>query len=134
VTRAAVDETGAAAVAVALGTIDVPGRPQPSPRVRGIVISAGSRPRRRILPQSLQQVAGAAGHLAVWILTGDPAVRFYERRVGSHQRSAVGFYERRVGSHRRPAAGFYERCGWRPVGDLSSGTVLRRQIPGRTVS
>jgi predicted N-acetyltransferase YhbS len=101
VTWVAVDDSGVALGAVALGPSDVPGRPELTPCVWGMVVSPSHRGRGigRLLLQRLERFAAARGYPAVSVLTGPPAV------------------------------GYYERCGWRRTEELPSGTLLRKQIP-----
>lgn len=100
VTWVAVDETGAALGAVALGPSDVPGRPELMPCVWGMVVRADLRGRGigRLLLQRLERFAVDRGHPVVWVLTGPPAV------------------------------GYYERCGWQRAEELAEGTLLRKTI------
>jgi GNAT superfamily N-acetyltransferase len=100
VTWVAVDETGAALGAVALGPSDVPGRPELSPCVWGMVVRADARGRGvgRLLLQRLERFAAGRGDTVVWVATGPPAT------------------------------GYYERCGWAPAEDLAGGTLLRKRI------
>jgi GNAT superfamily N-acetyltransferase len=63
-----------------------------SPSLRGRGIG-------RLLLQRLERFAAARGYPAVSVLTGPPAV------------------------------GYYERCGWQRTEELPSGTLLRKQIP-----
>jgi GNAT superfamily N-acetyltransferase len=69
VTWVAVDETGAALGAVALGTSDVPGRPELTPCVWGMVVRAGLRGRGigRLLLRRLERFAVDRGHPVVWV-------------------------------------------------------------------
>jgi predicted N-acetyltransferase YhbS len=99
VTWVAVDEIGTALGAVALGSSDVPDRPELMPCIWGMVVRADLRRRGigRLLLQRLERFAAAQGYPAVWVLTGAPAV------------------------------GYYERCGWHRAEELPSGTVLRKQ-------
>jgi GNAT superfamily N-acetyltransferase len=101
VTWVAVDDRGAAAGAVALGPSDVPGRPELVPCVWGMVVRPDLRGRgvgRRLL-QRLERFAVDRGDPVVWVLTGPPAV------------------------------GYYERCGWQRAEDLPAGTLLRKALP-----
>lgn len=102
VTWVAVDDMGTALGAVALGTSDVPGRPELVPCVWGMVVRTDFRGRGvgRLLLQRLERFAADRGHMAVWVLTGPPAV------------------------------GYYERCGWRRTQELPEGTLLRKPVPG----
>ena len=96
----AVDGTGAALGAVALGSSDVPGRPELAPCVWGMVVRPDSRGRGigRLLLDRLERFAAGRGHPVVWVLTGPPAV------------------------------GYYERCGWRRAEELPAGTLLRKPV------
>jgi predicted N-acetyltransferase YhbS len=100
VTWVALDDVGAALGAVALGTSDVPGRPELVPCVWGMVVRADVRRRGvgRLLLQELEHFAAGHGYPGVWVLTGPPAV------------------------------GYYERCGWRQVEQLPAGTLLRKPV------
>lgn len=101
VTWVAVDETGAALGAVALGTSDVPGRPELVPCVWGMVVRTDLRRRGigRLLLQWLEHFAVGRGYAAVWVLTGPSAVAYYER------------------------------CGWRRMEERADGTLLRKLMP-----
>jgi predicted N-acetyltransferase YhbS len=101
VTWVAVDDTGTALGAVALGPSDVPSRPELMPCVWGMVVHADRRGRGvgRLLLQRLERFAVGRGYPAVWVATGPPAV------------------------------GYYERCGWQRTEELSGGTLLRKRIP-----
>ena len=101
VTWAAVDDTGAALGAVALGTSDVPGRPELIPCVWGMVVRPDARRRGigRLLLQRLEAFAVSRGHATVWVLTGPPAVEYYER------------------------------CGWQREQERPEGTLLRKPMP-----
>ena len=100
VTWVAVDETGAAVGAVALGSSDVPDRAELTPCIWGMVVRTDLRRSGigRLLLQRLERYAADHGHRDVWVLTGPPAV------------------------------GYYERCGWRRAEELPAGTLLRKQI------
>jgi GNAT superfamily N-acetyltransferase len=100
VTWVAVGETSAALGAVALGSSDVPDRPELTPCVWGMVVRTDLRRRGigRLLLQRLERHAADHGYPAVWVLTGPPAV------------------------------GYYERCGWQRAEELPTGTLLRKQI------
>jgi predicted N-acetyltransferase YhbS len=100
VTWVAVGETGAAVGAVALGPSDVPTRPELMPCVWGMVVRSDLRGRGigRLLLQRLEGFAVGRGYPAVWVLTGSPAV------------------------------GYYERCGWQRAEELPEGSLLRKQI------
>ena len=100
VTWVAVDETGTALGAVALGTSDVPGRPELVPCVWGMVVRTDVRRRGigRLLLQRLERFAASRGYATVWVLTGPSAV------------------------------GYYERCGWHRMEERSDGTLLRKEI------
>jgi predicted N-acetyltransferase YhbS len=100
VTWVAVDESDTALGAVALGPSDVPGRPELMPCVWGMVVRTDLRGRGigRLLLQQLERFAVQRGYPAAWVLTGPPAV------------------------------GYYERCGWRRVEELSGGTLLRKRL------
>ena len=106
VTWVAVDDTGTAVGAVALGSSDVPDRPELMPCIWGMVVRADFRRRGvgRLLLHRLERFAADHGYPAVWVLTGPPAV------------------------------GYYERCGWQRAEELPSGTLLRKQIDCRTVN
>jgi predicted N-acetyltransferase YhbS len=99
VTWVAVDESGAALGAVALGSSDVPGRPELVPCVWGMVVRTDLRGRGigRLLLQQLERHAAEHDYPVVWVLTGPQAV------------------------------GYYERCGWRRAEELPDGTLLRNQ-------
>ena len=101
VTWVAVDDTGAALGAVALGASDVPGRPELVPCVWGMVVRADVRRRGigRLLLKRLEHFAVGRGYTAVWVLTGLPAVDYYER------------------------------CGWQRTEELPEGTLLRKPVP-----
>jgi predicted N-acetyltransferase YhbS len=101
VTWVAVDDTGTALGAVALGSSDVPGRPELVPCVWGMVVRTDLRGRGigRLLLQRLERFAVCRGFTAVWVLTGLPAV------------------------------GYYERCGWQRAEELPDGILLRKRIP-----
>ena len=105
VTWVAVDETGTALGAVALGPSDVPGRPELVPCVWGMVVRSDLRGRGigRLLLQRLERYAADHRYPAVWVLTGPPAV------------------------------GYYERCGWQRAAELPAGTLLRKQT-GNTLN
>jgi GNAT superfamily N-acetyltransferase len=99
----AVDDTGAALGAVALGPSDVAARPELVPSVWGMVVRPDARRRGvgAMLLRHLEQFAVEQGHTAVWVSTGSPAV------------------------------GFYERCGWRRTEEMPGATLLRKSIgPG----
>jgi GNAT superfamily N-acetyltransferase len=100
VTWVAIDESGCAAGAVALGSSDVPEYPELTPCVWGMVVGAGLRRRGvgRLLLRPLERYAADHGYPAVWVLTGPPAV------------------------------GYYERCGWQRAEELPSGTLLGKQM------
>ncbi len=100
VTWVAVDETGTALGAVALGTSDVPGRPELVPCVWGMVVRTDLRGRGigRLLLQRLERFAVGRGYAAVWVLTGPAAV------------------------------GYYERCGWHRMEERADGTLLRKSM------
>jgi predicted N-acetyltransferase YhbS len=101
VTWVAVDETGAALGAVALGTSDVPGRPELVPCVWGMVVRIDLRRRgigRRLL-QRLECFDVGRGYASVWVLTGSNAV------------------------------GYYERCGWHRMEERADGTLLHKPMP-----
>ncbi len=100
VTWVAVDKTGTALGAVALGPSDVPGRPELMPCVWGMVVRADVRGRgvgRRLL-QQMERFAVDRGYPAVWVATGPPAVEYYER------------------------------CGWQRAEDLRGGTLLCKRL------
>jgi GNAT superfamily N-acetyltransferase len=99
VTWVAVDENGTALGAVALGPSDVPDRPELMPCIWGMVVRTDLRRRGigRLLLRRLERFAAIHGYPAVWVLTGSPAV------------------------------GYYERCGWQRAEELPSGTLLRKQ-------
>lgn len=101
VTWVAVDDTGTALGAVALGPSDVPGRPELTPCVWGMVVRADLRGRGvgRLLLQQLERFAVGRGYPAVWVATGPPAV------------------------------GYYERCGWQRAERLPGGTLLCKRLP-----
>jgi predicted N-acetyltransferase YhbS len=101
VTWVAVGDTSTAVGAVALGPSDVPGRPDLTPCVWGMVVRSDLRGRGigRLLLQRLEGFAVGRGYPAVWVLTGSPAV------------------------------GYYERCGWQRAEELADGTLLHKQIP-----
>jgi GNAT superfamily N-acetyltransferase len=69
------------------------------PCIWGMVVRTDLRRRGigRLLLQRLERFAAAQGYPAVWVLTGAPAV------------------------------GYYERCGWHRAEELPSGTVLTKQ-------
>ncbi|HEX8345261.1 MAG TPA: GNAT family N-acetyltransferase [Actinoplanes sp.] len=100
VTWVAVDDTGAALGAVALGPSDVAGRPELVPCIWGMVVRADVRGSGvgALLLRRLERFAVDRGDPVVWVATGPPAV------------------------------GFYERCGWRRVEELAGATLLRKQI------
>ncbi|GIF01899.1 N-acetyltransferase [Paractinoplanes rishiriensis] len=100
VTWVAVDETGTALGAVALGPSDVPDRPELVPCVWGMIVHPGHRGRGigRLLLAPLERHAAGQGYPAVWVLTGPPAV------------------------------GYYERCGWQRTETVPAGTLLRKPI------
>jgi predicted N-acetyltransferase YhbS len=100
VTWVAVGEAGTAAGAVALGPSDVPGRPELMPCVWGMVVRPDLRGRGigRLLLQRLQGFAAGRGYPAVWVMTGPPAV------------------------------GYYERCGWQRAEELPDGTLLHKPV------
>jgi GNAT superfamily N-acetyltransferase len=99
-TWVAVDETGTALGAVALGSSDVPDRPELVPCIWGMVVRTDLRRRGtgRLLLRRLERYAADHGYPAVWVITGPPAVAYYER------------------------------CGWQRAEELPSGTLLRKQI------
>jgi len=103
VTWVAVDETGTALGAVALGTSDVPGRPELIPCVWGMIVRADVRRRGigRLLLHRLESFAVSRDHATVWVLTGPPAVEYYER------------------------------CGWEREEELPEGTLLRKTVRSR---
>ena len=96
----AVDDTGAAHGAVALGPSDVADRPELVPCVWGMVVRPDARRRGvgAMLLHHLEQLAVEQGHTAVRVSTGPPAV------------------------------GFYERCGWRRTEEMPGTTLLRKAI------
>ena len=100
VTWVAVDDTGAALGAVALGTSDVPGRPELVPCVWGMVVRTDLRRRGigRLLLERLEHFAVGCGYTAVYVFTGPPAVDYYER------------------------------CGWQRTEELPNGTLLRKPV------
>jgi len=100
VTWVAADDTGVALGAVALGSSDVPGRPELTPCIWGMVVRADLRGRGvgRLLLQRLERFAVDRAYPAVWVATGPPAV------------------------------GYYEHCGWRRAEKLPSGTLLCKRI------
>jgi predicted N-acetyltransferase YhbS len=100
VTWVAIDEAGTALGAVALGSSDVPGRPELVPCIWGMVVRGDLRGCGigRLLLQRLERFAADSGYPAVWVLTGPSAV------------------------------GYYERCGWRRTEELQAGTLLRKPI------
>jgi GNAT superfamily N-acetyltransferase len=106
VTWVAVDGTGTAVGAVALGSSDVPGHPELMPCIWGMVVRADVRRHGigRLLLQRLERYAADHGHPSVWVLTGSPAV------------------------------GYYERCGWQRAAELPSGTLLRKRLNERRSS
>jgi GNAT superfamily N-acetyltransferase len=101
VTWVAVDDTGTALGAVALGPSDVPGRPELMPCVWGMVVRRDVRGLGigRLLLHRLERSAWDRRYTAVWVFTGPPAV------------------------------GYYERCGWQRAEELPEGTLLRKRIP-----
>lgn len=101
VTWVAIDDTGTALGAVALGTSDVPGRPELIPCVWGMVVRADVRRRGigRLLLQRLESFAAGRGYATLWVLTGPPAVEYYES------------------------------CGWQRAEELPDGTLLRKPVP-----
>ena len=100
VTWVAVDETGTALGAVALGPSDVEDRPELMPCVWGMVVRADLRGRGvgRLLLQRLERFAMDRGYPAVWVATGPPAV------------------------------GYYERCGWQRAEELPGGILLCKRM------
>lgn len=106
VTWVAVGETGTAVGAVALGPSDVPGRPELIPCVWGMVVRSDLRERGigRLLLQRLESFAVGRGYPAVWVLTGPPAV------------------------------GYYERCGWQRAEELPDGTLLHKLVGLRSAA
>jgi predicted N-acetyltransferase YhbS len=100
VTWVAVDESGTALGAVALGPSDVPDRPELMPCVWGMVVRTDVRGRGigRLLLRELERFAVAREHPEVWVLTGPPAVEYYER------------------------------CGWVRAEELPTGTLLRKGL------
>jgi predicted N-acetyltransferase YhbS len=104
VTWVAVDGTGTALGAVALGPSDVPGRPELMPCVWGMVVHADRRGRGvgRLLLQRLERFAVDRGYPSVWVATGPSAV------------------------------GYYERCGWRRAEELPDGTLLCKRMSPST--
>jgi GNAT superfamily N-acetyltransferase len=77
VTWVAVDASGAAVGAVALGSSDV----DPCPSVWGMVVREDMRHRGvgRLLLSRLERFAVGRGYTEIWVSTGGPAVAFYER-------------------------------------------------------
>jgi GNAT superfamily N-acetyltransferase len=100
VTWVAVGDCGAALGAVALGPSDVPDHPELVPCIWGMVVRSDSRLRGigRLLVNRLERYAAEQGYRVVWVLTGPPAVAYYEH------------------------------CGWQPEQRLPSGLLLRKQI------
>jgi predicted N-acetyltransferase YhbS len=100
VTWVAVGEAGTALGAVALGSSDVPERPDLVPCIWGMVVRSDVRGRGigRLLLQRLERHARDSGHTAVWVVTGPSAV------------------------------GYYERCGWQRVADIRAGILLRKPV------
>ena len=105
VTFAAVEGSGAAVGAVALGEFDIEERRDRSPWVLGMIVRPDYRGQGvgRLLLSQLERHAAAAGFSPVWVATGDPAVDFYRR------------------------------CGWQPIETLplASGgptTVLQKTL------
>jgi GNAT superfamily N-acetyltransferase len=100
VTWVAVDPTGAAVGAVALGPHDVDERPELTPWVWGLVVRADIRDRGvgRMLLSRLERFAVGRGYPEIWVATGPPAETFYER------------------------------CGWRTVERIGTTNVMRKPI------
>ena len=100
VTWVAVDEAGTALGAVALGSSDVPERPELVPCVWGMVVRSDRRGCGvgRLLLHQLERYAGDSGYTTAWVLTGPSAV------------------------------GYYERCGWQRAEELQPGTLLRKPL------
>jgi GNAT superfamily N-acetyltransferase len=100
VTWVAVGAGGEAVGAIALGPHEVDERPDRTPWVWGMVVDAGMRNRGvgRMLLSRLERFAVGRGYAEVWVVTGPPAVAFYER------------------------------CGWRAVEQIGPSTVLRKPI------
>ena len=99
VTWVAIDEAGTALGAVGLGTSDVPDRPELVPCVWGMVVRPDVRKAGvgRMLLRRLEEFAADKGYERIWVLTGPPAVEYYER------------------------------CGWRRVEERPGETLLCKQ-------